>query len=253
MTQAWLMRNKLKFTLALAALGLGGLWMVNAMESTGLKAGGMTASQIFGDAKVVALAHAIEHEDLQAITQAVEHGADIRAQGIHGESLLHWASLKPNVQAATIEHLLKLGADPNAALTKINYSALQIAAGGTRPDILELMLKYGGNPNVQATNGRTPLQEAISSQFEVNVKILFKYGADPNLGHACLSTVSSARFDFTALLLQHGLTKDLPLCRRYIEGRNVGKEYLETLEQRVKVLQMLEERGVGPGGSDTPR
>ena len=92
--------------------------------------------------------------------------------------------------------------------------------------------------------------DAIASQYESNVRLLLKYGADPNEGETCSSTVANARFDFTVDLLMHGLTKDLPMCGRLVQ-RAVIRSDSPRQAWRTKVFALLAERGVVPpfGGS----
>lgn len=238
------MAEAVRWVVALVAAAAGGIWMADSYGSNELKADGETAAQVFVEPKLAELAKAIERADLPALERAAKNGASARALGKGGETLLHWAFLKEGTPLAIYEWLLNAGANPDVPLANGIYSALQLVSGSIRHDVLELMLKRGANPNVQATNTWTPLRTAIASQYDVNVHMLLKYGADPNLGFTCLGTVSNARFDYTVLLLQNGLTRDLPLCRRYVEGRNFNQEDAERVKWHKIVLKMLDERGV---------
>jgi ankyrin repeat protein len=139
---------------------------------------------------------------------ALKRGANINAVGESGQTPLHWSLLKVGIAVKTMQHLLNQGADPNTPMSN-GESPLHLTAGGNRPDLLELFLQNHGNPNVFSRSLRTPLMDAIASQFDVNVRLLLKYGADPNQGETCSSTVANARFDYTVTLLEHGLSKDL--------------------------------------------
>jgi ankyrin repeat protein len=108
-----------------------------------------------------------------------------------------------------------------------------------------LFLKNLGNPNVFSRSRRTPLMDAIASQFDINVQLLLKYGADPNHGESCSSTVANARFDYTVALLEHGLSKDLSFCGRLVQ-RAVIREDSPRQVWRKKVFELLAERGVKP-------
>ena len=176
----------------------------------------MDAAQTFKDPQVVALAHAIEQEDLSGIDLAIERGANINAVGEAGQTPLHWSLLKVGIAVKTVQHLLERGADPNAPMSN-GQSPLFLTAGSNRPDLLELFLQNRGNPNVVSKNHRTPLMDAIASQYEVDVRLLLKYGVDPNFGRACAATAANARFDFTVLLLQAGLNQDLRHCANLIQ------------------------------------
>lgn len=210
----------------------------------GLRAGGMDAAQTFKDPKVVALVLAIEREDLPGIDRALERGADINAAGESGQTPLHWSLLKVGIAVSTVKHLLDRGADPNAPMSN-GESPLHLTAGSNRPDLLELFLRNRGNPDVLSRSQRTPLMDAIASQYDVNVQLLLKAGANPNLGETCASTVANARFDFTVELLKHGLTKDLVMCGRLV-NRRVIPEASPYVAWRKRVFELLAERGVFP-------
>jgi ankyrin repeat protein len=207
-------------------------------------AGGRDAAQTFRDPKVVALVEAIESEDLARVDKLVQSGVNINATGASGQTPLHWSLLKVGIRASTIEHLLALGANPNARLDE-GESVLLLAAGGNRADLLELFLQNGGDPNLADKHNRTPLMDAIAGQYESNVRLLLKHGADPNAGSACLATVANARFDFTLILLENGLTKDLHKCESMIRNRALP-EGSRQIDWRAKVLKALAERESAP-------
>jgi ankyrin repeat protein len=208
----------------------------------------MDATQTFKDPQVVALVQAIEREDLPGIDLAIERGANINAVGERGQTPLHWSLLKVGIAVKTVQHLLERGADPNAPMSN-GQSPLFLTSGSSRPDPLELFLQHRGNPNVFSRIQETPLMNAIASQYEINVNMLLKFGADPNLGETCLSTVGNARFDFTVELLRNGLTKDLPRCGRLVY-KTVIPEDSSQQAWRTKVFEMLAERGVVPPFAD---
>lgn len=204
----------------------------------------MDAAQTFKDPAVVALAQAIEREDLPGIDLAIKNGANINAAGEEGQTPLHWSLLKVGIAAKTVQHLLERGADPNAPMRN-GKTPLFLTSGSNRPDLLELFLQYKGNPNVLSRIHETPLMNAIASQYDGNVRLLLKYRADPNLGETCLSTVGNARFDFTVELLRGGLSKDLPWCGRLVYRRVIPDESPQQA-WRAKVFELLAERGVVP-------
>lgn len=204
----------------------------------------MDAAPTFKEPQAVALVQAIEREDIPAIDLAIQRGANINAIGEAGQTPLHWSLLKVGIAVATVQHLLARGADPNAPLHN-GESPLFLTSGSNRPDLLELFLQRKGNPNVLSNIQETPLMNAIASQYEINVGLLLKYGADPNLGETCLSTVGAGRFDFTVELLLNGLTKDLPRCGRLV-SKAVTTNDPARQAARSKVFELLAARGVPP-------
>lgn len=85
-----------------------------------------------------------------------------------------------------IDRVREILSDP-AGIAQINhtnkygYTPLQVMTPGS-PEILQILLESGANPNVQAppqdTSRRTPLHDAINHGNEENAKILMQYGAD---------------------------------------------------------------------------
>lgn len=223
---------------------VGAFTVTSSFAQAGLQAGGRDAMQTFKDSQVVALVQAIEREDLPGIDLAIKRGANINAIGEEGQTPLHWSLLKVGIGLKTVKHLLDRGADPNAQMSG-GKSPLFLTAGSNRPDLLELFLQNRGNPNVVSRSRRTPLMDAIASQYEVNVRLLLKYGADPNLGRACAATAANSRFDFTVLLLQAGLSQDIRHCANLIR-MNVIPEDSPQQAWRAKVFELLAERGVVP-------
>jgi ankyrin repeat protein len=83
---------------------------------------------------------------------------------------------------ATVEALLEAGADVNQqSRESMKVSALHSAAAARRPDIAELLLAKGANPNLRAEAGVTVLHEvAITGQIDL-AEMLLKHGADPSV------------------------------------------------------------------------
>ncbi|KAM7182686.1 DYW family of nucleic acid deaminases domain containing protein [Rhypophila sp. PSN 637] len=68
--------------------------------------------------------------------------------------------------------------------TVTGKTALHFASGEIHPDIVELLLERGADPNVREAEGHTPLSEAALWGRLENVKLLLNYGANPLL--ACI-------------------------------------------------------------------
>lgn len=107
---------------------------------------GRSAALVFQDAKVAELANAAcSSEATNEISVLVKSGVDVNGRGTEGITPLIWAMSCHNL--AGIKALLKQGADPNLALTTDGSTAVYLAAGGSDPRILPLLLSHGGNPN----------------------------------------------------------------------------------------------------------
>ena len=59
-------------------------------------------------------------------------------------------------------------------------NALNVSITADRPDIAELLLSYGANPNYRDPSGRTSLVYAVVTSEEI-LRVLLSYGADPNI------------------------------------------------------------------------
>ena len=82
---------------------------------------------------------------------------------------------------ATVEALVHAGANVNQQSREaMKVSALHSAAAARRPDIVEMLLAAGANPNLRAEGGVTVFHEAgATGQIEV-AELLLKRGGDIN-------------------------------------------------------------------------
>jgi uncharacterized protein len=82
---------------------------------------------------------------------------------------------------ATVAALLEAGANVNQqSRESMKVSALHSAAAARRPDIAEMLLAKGANPNLRAEGGFTVVHEtAITGQIDL-AALLLKHGADLN-------------------------------------------------------------------------
>jgi len=106
--------------------------------------------------------------------------------------------------AAMVEHLLQLGANPNAktkegmpALVAAMHMADQALMGDSPPNIetTTLLLDHGADPNALNKNWQTPLMAAASFGDERLVKLLIDHKANVNIGN---------KFGMTALMYARG-------------------------------------------------
>ncbi|XP_019360028.1 PREDICTED: ankyrin repeat and LEM domain-containing protein 1 [Gavialis gangeticus] len=92
-------------------------------------------------------------------------------------------ALRGEEEAATVEALLKQGADPNLVLPE-GIAAVHLAAGKERESgvrCLQLVLQYGGDPNARSAEELTPLHVAASWGCYKCLKLLLRKGGDPDL------------------------------------------------------------------------
>ena len=75
------------------------------------------------------------------------------------------------------------GADPNY-IGPEGFAAIHLASGldgGAGQQLLNLMLQYGGNPNLKSSDSETALHVAVMWNRDNSVRILLAHGADPTL------------------------------------------------------------------------
>jgi len=104
------------------------------------------------------------------------HGAEV---SVHGGFLKHAAT--GNVPE--LKGLLDSGVDVNLKRPGDQSTALIIAAGKGRLEVVNLLLTRGADVNLSNRNGWTPLMAAVSSGNRVIASHLLEKGADPNSKH----------------------------------------------------------------------
>ncbi|MGB8956993.1 MAG: ankyrin repeat domain-containing protein [Tumebacillaceae bacterium] len=83
--------------------------------------------------------------------------------------------------AKRAEMLLRLGANPNYRGGKFGDTALTSAVIMGKREIVELLINYKANVNIQDFDGGTPLIWATLGQHADLVQLLLDRGADPNI------------------------------------------------------------------------
>lgn len=222
---------------------LGLLFMSVSCAET--RFGGMTVRDAFPDERVAKLIEAIGGDYAEADRQ-LKAGADVNMVGTDGISPLLWVFGTKNVKGT--EYLLKAGANPNYRDAKRGTSAMSIAAGGDRSDLLELLLKYKGDPNLLGERDAPLLHIAVRQVRKENIDLLLKYGADINSSWGPNSTAAQdaarlGRFDLTAYLLERGLNARLDKLAQTVEQRRVPPNS-DAQRWKDKVIEMLKARGV---------
>ncbi|MDO7841394.1 ankyrin repeat domain-containing protein [Sphingomonas immobilis] len=95
----------------------------------------------------------------------------------NGEGAIHIVTRRNDV--AYLNYLIANGADTNLRDGK-GDTAMLIAAGNGRGDIIEILQKGGANVNLANSSGETPLIRAVQKRDLSMVRILLSLGADPD-------------------------------------------------------------------------
>jgi hypothetical protein len=177
---------------------------------------------------------AFRRGDLQALRVAVEHPALIpngRLQDGIGSCLVYAIYHSP---LAFIRQLLELGADPNAPADDgfpPLIAALSCSRGGAggqaRTDVegvLQLLLRFGADPNQRGINDYTPLHMAVAERHSIAAYRLLEAGADAGLRtriDACETPEQMAAGAGLADLAELLARKGQPVQRRLRHGLTV--------------------------------
>jgi ankyrin repeat protein len=130
--------------------------------------------------RLLSLSVASRYGTVDVMQWLIAHGA--RANGWKGDLewplvvlLGYWSKDRPGGDASTIpmlETLLAAGADPNA-----RWYGQKTILMWTRPEVIEVLLEHGADPNLYDIFGDTALHQVKSAEA---VRLLVAHGADPN-------------------------------------------------------------------------
>jgi hypothetical protein len=145
-----------------------------------------------GDTALHMAAAGFKYEIVQAL---IDRSADCSARNRRGAEPLHYAAdanvWNPTAQAATIDCLIRAGADPNAS-DKSGVAPLHRAVRTRCAAAVEALLAGGANPRCRNRSGSTPLHLAVQNTGRGNsgsphaveqqrriIGLLMKAGAKP--------------------------------------------------------------------------
>jgi ankyrin repeat protein len=187
-------------------------------------------------------------EDVGPVELLLNSGSDARAKDIGGATVLHIAAqlgrcsdgsvvkrlisagarvgakdmvfggtpLSAAIQGRKIMNvrvLLEAGSDANHIVTpedNMRRTLLHLAAQDGIPEIIQLLLDQGADPNVLDELGGTPAHWAVQNNHCEAVKILLDGGLDPNFdkGYSFRMALSLGRLKMARLFLQYGAKAD---------------------------------------------
>lgn len=223
-----------------------------------MRVAGRTAKETFANPRVAELALAAAVGDVAAVDRLVKAGVPVDALGVDDCTPLTFALLTPNLRG--VEALLRNGANANHAIVSSGnaegrWPILLMIASRPEPDLLEVMLKFGGDPNT-----REPVERRehpyrgdslliLSVRSIESVKTLVRYGADVNVrprpeagfgGHSAASVAAIlGQFDVVDFLIDHGAT-ELDQVAHELQKRSWPPD---VLARRLRTLQKLRGKG----------
>jgi len=109
----------------------------------------------------------------------IDARADVNIQNGEGLTALFLATIKGYTPICKL--LLKAGAIPDIPTFETNRTALIDAAAWDRWDIVDLLLKYGANPDTQDNLGDTALTRAVANHSTNSIRALLKAGANVHI------------------------------------------------------------------------
>lgn len=213
--------------------------------------GGKSATEVFADARLAALAEAACRGDVASVTTETRQGVNPNGRGLGDITPLYWALNCQNLGG--VEALLKAGADPNWLVKDEGYTPVDIAAGSENTAILQSILKHGGDPNaVYADSPWTALRVAfglgLAGKGWSNYDALLSAGADINRVHKGETIAEFAaslnQFDKVYQLLARGYSARLPRLLLLTAGADPASTGGQQLPWRDKVVKTLQARGV---------
>eukprot|EP00755_Sulcionema_specki_P008566 Sspe_Gene.41298::Locus_19972_Transcript_1_1_Confidence_1.000_Length_576::g.41298::m.41298 len=128
------------------------------------------------------LLHAVNQADMQQCQSLIVEGcADVNHQNSLGESPIHVAAIRG--LPAVLELLLGFGGDPNVARHEEfgGDTPLHIAADKGHLRIAEILLCNSADPNIQNSLGMIPLHVAARCGNEEMVLLLLSHGTKPEV------------------------------------------------------------------------
>ena len=200
-----------------------------------------------------------QSKDEQWNRKLLRHGSNPNWRDSYGDTALHVALR--NRRPEIVRHLLKLGADVNAAN---NGNGCPMHVAGISPEgaaLIPDLIKRGADVNVLDNFEETPLQRAVGSSCLAGVKMLLKHGAElgiPNhRGETAMHQAArwtprprdrpvrvAEHLDIIDILHQAGLAVDAP-NQRGNQPVHVAAEH-----GLPEVLQKLLNLGAAPNARD---
>ncbi|ETN41577.1 uncharacterized protein HMPREF1541_03513 [Cyphellophora europaea CBS 101466] len=163
--------------------------------------------------EVSLLREAVLGRDGESVRLLLLFGADPNAVDRKGFTPLHSATEMCFIEGAQL--LCKYGALPNHCGGQ-EESPLAMSVVGNRAEFLQLFLKYGGDVNEVMDNGNTVLVKSMTKTIDARlVELMLKYDGNPNGKNGegtspMFQAIQARRLDLMTILLDAGADPNLP-------------------------------------------
>ena len=122
-----------------------------------------------------ALHDAVEDDDMEAVRQLVEEGADVEAKDADGDRPLHLAAQNGHLEVVRV--LVEAGADLEAQVAA-GARPLHLAAEEKHGHVAKVLVEAGANVEAEGDDGWRPLHLAAHDGHSEVVRMLAEVGAD---------------------------------------------------------------------------
>jgi ankyrin repeat protein len=160
------------------------------------------------------LRFAVSSYDLDAMRLLLLFGANSNAKDHAGLTPLYTATEVVFLEGAKM--LLKYGADPNLSAGQNKETPFAASLKEGRAHFAQLYLEHGARTDIVMGNGNTPFIQSMDSSTEIGViEMMLKFGTDPNGKNqhgetALFRAINASRFDLVQLLLERNANPNLP-------------------------------------------
>jgi len=177
------------------------------INSRGYVATTLLAISLCAVADAGQLIEAVKSGDADAVGQLLDRGVDVDRPAADGTSALAHAAYRNDL--AMLELLLFKGEARVNTANDYGATALYVAAANADTDLIERLLRAGGDPDAGLLSGETPLMIAADRGRLAAVRLLLEHGADPNAqeasgGQTALMWAAAEQHpDVVHLLIEH--------------------------------------------------
>lgn len=143
-----------------------------------LLAAGADVNSLNGKGPFTPLMAAADKGHKEIVVRLLAAGADPNLTTTDGYNALYYATGHNAGQMVTL--LMAGGADPNLRTGQYEWTPVHRAAHNGYYEVLETLLKMGGNPNLLDTDGDSPMDLALYKEYSTTPEILARYGGRIN-------------------------------------------------------------------------